>query len=563
MSAIMLAYRINQLDELARQLQRGPRRLILRRLLGIEFALSVIEPAGAYPFEFIRHAITGVRDYPQGLSGKAPTLLKGLELREGLAIMAEAISTTARLPISVCPVMVSSNQELAERFGVSMRTVTRWRKRGLAAWKLLGNDGRLHTVFYEKAVRRFVAENIGLVRRAANFSQLDQREYAKIIARACELARSDQRTLHSVAVALANETGRGRETIRLILKRYDKEHPKAALFTRREVTDDAEIHRMQIWEAYQDGLSVQRAAARYRVSVSAVYRIVTQMRARALQARQIEYIHDDEFLSPTADHDILEGSAVKKPHAPLPRCQRIPPDLPSYLRELFEIPLLTPEGEAALFRQLNYLKYKADTLRRGIDPENVTAVELDAVDRLLRRAAEVKNTVISSNLRLVVRFAKRHLTIRQDLFELISEGNMALLRAVDLFDFTRGYKFSTYASWAIIRQLAGSTSKSRRHQTRFRTGQDELCEIIPAAAEADHLGAEARELLTRVTDMLSQRQWFVLSRHYGLDDRRSPQTLEQIGKKLGVSKERVRQIESQALGMLRENFAEPVDQQRN
>ena len=556
----MNAFRIKGIGNLAQQLHRGPIRLVLRHLQNIDFALSIVEPGKQYPIEFIWHAITGVRAFDRSRLGDDPILLRGPDVRKDLIVLAEQLSSAAKLPLSACTEATYSTGALAQRFGVSHRTISRWRKRGLLAWKVVGENGRKLTVFPERAVRRFVVKNIGLVRRAAGFSQLNEQEHRTILERARKLAQASNGSLHAVALAIAAETGRGRETIRLILKRHDETHPHDAIFAYRRRGEEQTDQRLQIWEAYQDGVGLAQLATRFETTIGEVYETVTRLRAHTIKSTPIEYIPSNEYSAPQAESEIMDDPAARAPHAPLPRKQRIPPALPPYLRELFHLPLLTAAGEAALFRKMNYLKHRADLLRQKLVPEQASASELDAIEDLLEQAGEVKNTIVRANLRLVVRFAKRHLSARQDMFELVSEGNVALLRSVDLFDFTRGFKFSTYASWAVIRQLAGACSKHQRQEARFQTGQDELCEVLTAEGESDNSATAAQELLDQMSTALTSRQWFVLRSHYGLDDQGKQKTLEQIGKRLGLSKERVRQIESQAMGRLRNSFANEVQQ---
>ncbi len=552
----MTSFRIREIENLARQLRRGPKRLVLRHLLNIEFALSVVKPEKRYPAEFVWHAVTGVRPFSRNGNGDEPVLLHGGDLRRDLATLAEFLSAGAPLLAGACPESVYSTAELAERFDVSLRTISRWRKRGLVAWKLTDPSGRMHTAFPDRAVRRFVVENAGLVRRATDFSLLNVQEHYEIITRARALAEGNKCTIHSVAQAIAAETGRGRETIRLIIKRHDETCPRDAIFKQRAPSDRVRARRLQIWEAHQDGVMLETLAKKFETPIADVYRIVAEMRAREIESRPIEYIASEEFTMPNADAVILKDHAVEHLYVKLPSKQRVPPDLPPYLRELFNLPLLTPAGEFALFRKMNYLKFQAESLRRQIVPETVKAADLDRIEALLDDAGEIKNRITRANLRLVVRFAKRHMSPLCDLFELVSDGNVALLRAIDLFDFTRGFKFSTYVSWAVIRQLAGATSKAQRQRARYQTGQEEFREVLSATMEEDEPAADARALLGRMSTSLSTRQWFVLCSHFGLNGHGKPKTLEQIGKRLGVTKERIRQIESQAFGHLRQTFSE-------
>src|SRR5205814_8910390 len=89
-------------------------------------------------------------------------------------------------------------------------------------------------------------------------------------------------------------------------------------------------------------------------------------------------------------------------------------------------------------------------------------------------SAEVKNLLIRSNLRLVVSIAKRHIKPNGNFFEMVSDGNMSLIRAIEKFDYSRGFKFSTYATWAIMKNFARSIPAEHTHRDRYRTGSEEL-----------------------------------------------------------------------------------------
>ena len=214
-----------------------------------------------------------------------------------------------------------------------------------------------------------------------------------------------------------------------------------------------------------------------------------------------------------------------------------------------------------LFRHLNYLKYKAHLLAEELDPETSRAAELDRIDTLLDRAAKIKNEIVQANLRLVVSIAKRHLSLGQDLFEIISDGNVSLMRAVDKFDYTRGFKFSTYASWAIMKNYARSVPEQRRYRDRYQTGWDELLDSMdacyPDEDDSDHLAA-VRGTLDRMLATLETRECSILRQRYGLDEPGQPQTLEQIGRRFGVSKERIRQLEARAITKLRTGFEDDI-----
>lgn len=548
-------YHLQAICILAPQLKRGPKRLALRQLLNIEFLLSVIDSGKSYPFEFVCHALTNFRPQADGVPGR---LLDGEALVSDLVALAEDISAEAGLQLEAWPGLAYSVSELAARFDVSTKTIFRWRRRGLVGWRFRFPDQRTRLLFPERSVRRFVARHADLVTRGSNFSQLTKGERQRIVVRASELVEQEPRTVNAVARIIAAETGRAVETVRLILKHYDEAHPGAGIFNRSPLQVEINDQRLAVWEAYVDGATVEALAQRFEKPVAWVYKTITQMRARDMRARKIEFVGSPEFEALDADelilHPVLSGPLRQELSA---AARRVPADLPPYLAQLFRIPLLTGEGEVVLFRKLNYLKFKAQRWVEQLDPETARAADLDRVDALLDDAARVKNEIVQANLRLVVSIAKRHVHRGQDLFELVSDGNVSLMRAVDKFDYTRGYKFSTYASWALMKNFARSIPEQRRHVERYQTGWDTLFETVgmdqPEDAERDQL-ASLRGTVHRMLATLDLRERSILQQRYGLDDGGEPQTLEQIGRRFGVSKERVRQLEARALMKLRGEF---------
>ena len=99
---------------------------------------------------------------------------------------------------------------------------------------------------------------------------------------------------------------------------------------------------------------------------------------------------------------------------------------------------------------------------------------MDQIEKLYDEAVATKNQIIRANLRLVVSIAKRHVGPAENFFELVSDGNMSLIRAVEKFDYARGNKFSTYASWAIMKNFARTIPDEHRHRDRFRTSHAEM-----------------------------------------------------------------------------------------
>src|SRR4029077_6848314 len=121
-----------------------------------------------------------------------------------------------------------------------------------------------------------------------------------------------------------------------------------------------------------------------------------------------------------------------------------------------------------------YLKFRASKLRETLDPTHASEPLLDEIERLQEEALETKNQIIGANVRLVVSIVKTRMGPNKNFFEMVSDGNMSLIRAVERFDFSRGIKFSTYATWAIVNNFSRTMPEDKRSQDRFVTGLEEL-----------------------------------------------------------------------------------------
>jgi RNA polymerase sigma factor (sigma-70 family) len=244
------------------------------------------------------------------------------------------------------------------------------------------------------------------------------------------------------------------------------------------------------------------------------------------------------------------------------RQMKVPKDAPPELAPLYEVPLLNKEQEQHLFRKMNYLKHKANRNRHllklpsgRIDAARARTQDLDEIEELQRQAKEVKAHLINCNMRLVVSIAKRHAAQTDNFFELLSDGNVSLIRAVEKFDYSRGNKFSTYASWAIMKNFARSIPEEKHRRERYLTGHEELFETAPdtRSDEQECLASaeQASHRVNRLLEYLDPRERQIIRMRAGLDDNSSGMTLEKIGEQLGITKERVRQLNVRAMKKLR------------
>jgi len=274
-------------------------------------------------------------------------------------------------------------------------------------------------------------------------------------------------------------------------------------------------------------------------------------RAAQLLAQEIEYIHSPVFEQGDADEIILDDM-------PPGRKEKLtvdpPPDMPPYLAELYRYPLLTPEQEHHQFRKMNYLKYRAVCLRGELDPDAPSKDLMDEIERLLHEALQVRNDIVNANLRLVVSIAKKVVDSSNSLPELISEGNLPLVRAVEIFDFERGTRFSTYATWAVRNCLYRVSPRNRRRHRRFQTGSETLLgfesDARTSITECERYYQQLRRIVDAGLQRLEPRDRRIVTARFALDGSQRPQKFREIAEELNLSTERVRQLLARSLKRL-------------
>ena len=309
----------------------------------------------------------------------------------------------------------------------------------------------------------------------------------------------------------------------------------------------------RVYRQHLQGTSVEVLARQSGRSATGITRAINEMRARRLSEVKIEAMPHPSFDEPKAAAEILAPLPLPA-DGKAPRRIKPPEGVPPYLASLYDVPLLSREQEAHLFRKMNYLKHRALKLRDGLDPLKATTTVLDEIDRLMEEALAVKNQIIRANLRLVVSIAKKHVGRADNFFELVSDGNMSLIRAVEKFDYARGNKFSTYASWAIMKNFIRSIPIENHRRDRFVTGHEDLFEAAADNRTDEHEYESAqrrmRDAVKGMLGRLDDRERRIIISRFGLDGA-GEQTLEQLGRELGVTKERVRQLEARAQSKLR------------
>ncbi len=287
-----------------------------------------------------------------------------------------------------------------------------------------------------------------------------------------------------------------------------------------------------------------------------------------------------------------------------------------YLREIGQVPLLVASEEVDLAMRIEagvHAEERLADLNASGDISTIGAADKAAIRRAIRDGDRARQELTQANLRLVVSIAKRYLGSGMHILDLIQEGNLGLMRAVEKFDYTKGFKFSTYATWwirqSITRAIADQArtiripvhmvetiNKVHRHQRLLiqelereptveelaakteltpqrvreilRISQDPLSLDSPVGDEDDSYLADfiedqhaimpadvatansLSEQIVSALDELSEREKQVVRMRFGLDGAQ-PRTLEEVGREFGVTRERIRQIESKTLAKLR------------
>jgi len=541
-------YKCESIGELRdQQVRFAPREKKIQQIDNAEQLLREIQIDKTYNFEFVCFRITGFRMDPGPI-----VMIDGGDLRNDLHAFIEDLSDSANLKAEEFGQPVFTVDELSKRFNVSTKTISRWRQQGLVSRKFIFDGGRKRVGFLHTSVDQFSKNNREKVQRGERFSQLTNEDRIEIIDRARRLSRAGGCPAE-VTRRIAKNMTRSVETIRYTIKQFDSDHPQIAVFPDQTGPLNLEM-KERIYAEFVAGKSAEAIAARYCRTKTTIYRVVNEVRAQLIMDLPLDFMDNDEFRRKSAEKKIVLAEMPEPEKAR--RKTKAPAGLPRYLASLYEVALLDRGQEQYLFRKYNFLKYQATKLRDNMQSSRARAADMDKIEALYDQAVKVKNQIVQSNLRLVVSIAKRHVMASEDFFQLVSDGNMSLIRAVEKFDYSRGNKFSTYASWAIMKNFARTIPGEFRQKDRFRPTSEELFLSKEDQRTDQRMLESAQQLrerqVSQILDNLDDREQKIIISRFGLDYNQEPQTLKEVGEQLGVTKERIRQIEARALVKLRQ-----------
>jgi RNA polymerase primary sigma factor len=287
-------------------------------------------------------------------------------------------------------------------------------------------------------------------------------------------------------------------------------------------------------------------------------RLVRERIIRLLRT-EIEFISNKSFCTINRDleRQVLDGRfQVAGPVSSVPR------SLPAHLARLCESGMLTPEEEQTLFRDMNYLKYRANVLRSRLNPHTPDVSMLEKVERFLAAAQAIRDQIIKANMRLAISVVKKFVTPQHSFDDMLSDGIYSLMQAVAKFDYDRGFRFSTYAYRAIARNAYRAIMKQQKDTVRLASELDELNLDSNSSHSEPAMDVRTwtrlRGLLGQIMEHLDRRERLIIRCRFALGGHRKVKTFQTIAQRLGISKERVRQLEQRAMAKLR-TFAAELD----
>jgi RNA polymerase sigma factor (sigma-70 family) len=550
------------MGDLFLQAKYAPENKRLLQISACETLIRLIHPGMAYPFDFICFHLTGYR--PRG--GETDNALVPYEkLLSDLAIYTESLSKTLTIRHSELGQKVYSIEGLSRRFRVCSKTIGRWRRSGLLGRYVIFPNGRQSLGFLASTVDYFIAQNRKKVRAGRQFNHLTEPERDAIINRLIRWSYFCPNHRQEAVLRTSRKFGRALETVRLILQAYN-ESTHEPLFLKRS-SKLSEQEQQEICLLYGEGRSVPQLMQQFNRSRSNIYWAINRARARRLKALDLHFMASDEFatshdqrirlLTPSEDINALGNSvtALQKVSPPAGTLESVS----AYMRDISQWPLLNAREELFLFRKYNYLKYLAAATQAHINPNYPEARILKEMDGYLQQAEETRDLLVQSNLRLVVSSARKHTQNYTEMLELIGEGNVILLNAVEKYNYQRGVKFSTYGTWALIKRFATLLGK-RETETEYLVPQEWIevtADMRVSDSKVQAIETARKSLQDILAENLEEREQLVVREHYGLatffegPGKRVAKSFNKIGEVMGLSKERVRQIELSALNKLR------------
>ncbi|MCR9292560.1 MAG: sigma-70 family RNA polymerase sigma factor [bacterium] len=266
------------------------------------------------------------------------------------------------------------------------------------------------------------------------------------------------------------------------------------------------------------------------------------------------YIHSEDFTRPSAETEFLGDDFLSECGDGSARRASKKVNLPPHLIGLTETRLLTPDQERKLFQRMNFLRYKAVRILEKCEDSQINQWDLERVQGLLRAANWHRDLIVKANVRLVISIVKKFVNPQCGFDDLLSDGIMALIRSVDKFDYQLGFRFSTYATQVVRRNSYRFVMERQDERLKVTNSINEPGLDVVSEPNTSSMSETRwntlRGQLNNMLDLLDRREKLIIRARFSLGSHREVKTLQRLADRLGISKERVRQLEKRALEKL-------------
>lgn len=442
----MSRYKFKACQDLQKLLALSPPAVQGRYADRLEELLLKLDAERTYPYEFVYFRITGFRPKED----RRETYL-GRDLLPDLLRLLEDSSDTAPRKTSEVQGRVYDLEDLQEQCGVSVRTIHRWRRRGLVSRKYLFPDGRKRTGVQRQALEVFAQRDRLPLDRRGRPPRMTGRERAAVLRLAEELARSEGATPTAVARRIARQVGRAPETVRLALRRHDREHPDRPIFGRPARQPAAEVCR-SLYAEFRQGTPVPALQQRYGRSRASIYRLINRQRALEALSRSVTCFEEDTFAAAASEQ------------------RTIGPDLRARLASLSSGEGLRPaanrpeplshEEEAGLFRAYNYAKFRLRRVQLQLQPKRYVPARLIREAQAFQQVAkEVRDCLLAAHLLLVEQVTRQHGGGRLDAEARLQAAHACLGEMIESFDYRGRRRFAGQLRLELLKRFARMTSQ--------------------------------------------------------------------------------------------------------
>lgn len=290
-----------------------------------------------------------------------------------------------------------------------------------------------------------------------------------------------------------------------------------------------------------------------------------QRATRGWLKREIGFISNAAFSDPDIGKTLFKESLALAPRQSelgLSALRRSGVDMPIHLSRLCEAPLLTADQEKMLFQRMNFLLQQAAMHRSLLKIDRPSKARLELIELLVALAEWHRDRIVEANLRLVFSIVKKFVNPNNTFDDLLSDGIVGLIRAVEKFDFDRGFRFSTYATQVVRRNSYRTVVVKQQERQKVVGGLQEMDIDISdehrTSAISEKRWAQLRRRLAEMLDDLDRREKLIIRSRFALGSHRQVRTLQALADRLGISKERVRQLEKRAMEKLQAMAADPL-----